>query len=176
MVVGALLESGDIDVERALDMRRAASGISITFHRAYDICRNQEQALKALLSLKYDRLLTSGGQASALKGMLALRDIVETSGGKLTIVAAAGISAENAAIIVAGTGVTGTHAGSSVMSTCRNINVQSSASNVTMGLVGNNNDDLAWSQVDRVKTREYVNSANKGFESRMTDTKMIGLL
>ena len=174
VVVGALLESGDIDTEKALAMRLAASGISITFHRAFDICRNPEQALASLISLKYDRLLTSGRQASALKGMLALGDIVLSCGDKLVVVAAAGITAENASIIIAGTGVSGIHAGTSVMSVNRNSKVESSDSNITMGVNNNskNNDvdDMAWMKVDVKKTRRYVESANTGFDIiRKTD-------
>ena len=42
-------------------------GLDFTFHRAFDMVRNQRQALDALISCGVSRVLTSGGAHTALQ-------------------------------------------------------------------------------------------------------------
>ena len=42
-------------------------GLDFTFHRAFDMVRNQRQALDALISCGVPRVLTSGGAHTALQ-------------------------------------------------------------------------------------------------------------
>ena len=41
-----------------------AKGMSLTFHRAFDRCRDPFEALEQLIDLGFDRILTSGQQPS----------------------------------------------------------------------------------------------------------------
>ena len=43
--------------------------MSVTFHRAFDRCREPEKALEQLIALGFERVLTSGQQPTAEKGI-----------------------------------------------------------------------------------------------------------
>lgn len=112
VVIGALTVTGDVDMaacHRMIDTARSHS-LSITFHRAFDLCRNPFEQFDRLIDLGVDRLLTSGQAPSALKGAEMLRALVMRSTGRIRILAGAGVTAENAAEIIRLTGVTELHA------------------------------------------------------------------
>ena len=46
VVIGALTAEGDIDLHALEAMRRAAGNAHVTFHRAFDLCRDPETALR----------------------------------------------------------------------------------------------------------------------------------
>lgn len=119
VVIGALTEEGDVDMPVCrgwIETARAcasASGsvrpLGITFHRAFDVCRDVRHALEDIIALGCDRLLTSGHASSAFEGMPVLAELVKASAGRLKILAGAGVSAENYRQIMAGTGVGEVH-------------------------------------------------------------------
>ena len=47
----------------------AAGRLPVTFHRAFDLIRDQEQGLEELMRLKVSRVLTSGGASTAIDGV-----------------------------------------------------------------------------------------------------------
>ena len=49
VVIGALTPDGDIDMEACRRMMDAASGMNVTFHRAFDVCREPEKALEQII-------------------------------------------------------------------------------------------------------------------------------
>jgi copper homeostasis protein len=68
------------------------------------------RALDALISLGIQRVLTSGGAATAVDGIPILRQLVERSRGAIAIMAGGGVRAHNVRILVDGTGVREVHA------------------------------------------------------------------
>ena len=60
LVFGCLRENGDIDIETTRRLIDAAEGTPVTFHRAFDHCRDPYRALDELASLGVTRILTSG--------------------------------------------------------------------------------------------------------------------
>ena len=52
---------------------KASQGLSVTFHRAFDICRDPEKALEQIIELGCNRILTSGQQATAELGIPLLK-------------------------------------------------------------------------------------------------------
>ena len=62
LVFGCLRENGDIDIETTRRLIDAAEGTPVTFHRAFDHCRDPYRALDELASLGVTRILTSGQQ------------------------------------------------------------------------------------------------------------------
>ncbi|MDE7459520.1 MAG: copper homeostasis protein CutC, partial [Paramuribaculum sp.] len=73
VVIGALTPDGDIDLPSCRRMIEAAGEMSVTFHRAFDLCRNPEEALDTIIELGCDRLLTSCQAATAIEGTPLLR-------------------------------------------------------------------------------------------------------
>ena len=109
VVIGALTRDGDIDVGMVHAMVEVARPMEVTFHRAFDFARDQEVALGTLIELEVDRVLTSGGGATALEGASSLARLVVRAGGDITIVAAGAITAANVGEVVRATGVREVH-------------------------------------------------------------------
>lgn len=110
VVIGALTADGDIDTLLCRRLITTASGMSVTFHRAYDMCRNPKEALEELIALGCDRVLTSGQAATAEAGIPLLKELVEQAAGRISIMPGCGVNSINAAKIVQSTGVGEIHA------------------------------------------------------------------
>lgn len=110
VVIGALTPDGDIDLPSCRRMIEAAGEMSVTFHRAFDLCRNPEEALDTIIELGCDRLLTSGQAATALEGTPLLRRLHDRAAGRLIILAGGGVTPDNAADILIGSGTNEVHA------------------------------------------------------------------
>ncbi len=101
IVVGALTPDGDVDMDACLRFIDAAQGRNATFHRAFDVCRNPFKALEDVISLGFDRILTSGQASDALQGSDMIRRLHDKAAGRIRIMAGAGVKPENAAEILA---------------------------------------------------------------------------
>lgn len=109
VVFGALTKEGDVDTEACRRMAEAAGNLNKTFHRAFDMCRDPRQALRDIIELGFDRILTSGQAATAMEGADLIRRLQEEYP-ELTFIAAGGVTPDNASEIVARTGVREIHA------------------------------------------------------------------
>ena len=117
VVLGVLTADKEIDVVRTAVLINAARPLSVTFHRAFDVAADPHVAFTALLDLGIDRLLTSGQQATAWEGRGLIRELVRWANGRMHILAGSGINLQNAAQLVAETGIHEIHAGSSCAET-----------------------------------------------------------
>lgn len=114
IVMGALTEKGDVDREAMATLAAQVGGrASLTFHRAFDVCRWPFEALEVIEALGFRRILTSGQAPSALEGTDMLRELQERT--SLIILPGGGISAVNARRILALTGCTELHASASTL-------------------------------------------------------------
>jgi copper homeostasis protein len=109
VVLGLLARDGSVDVPRTRLLVDAARPLAVTFHRAFDVCRDPAAALEALVALGVDRVLTSGQRATAAAGLGRIRDLVRQADGRMTIMAGGGIREENVEAIVRGGGVREIH-------------------------------------------------------------------
>ena len=110
VVIGALTAEGDIDTATCKRLIAAADGMSITYHRAFDMCRNPKEALEQLISLGCHRVLTSGQAATAEAGIPLLKELVEQAAGRIIIMPGCGVNSSNAAAILQSTGACEIHA------------------------------------------------------------------
>lgn len=108
-VFGLLRRNGAVDAARARSLLAAARPLDVTFHRAIDASRDPEEALEALIAIGVDRVLTAGGNTTALRGAAGIARLVGLAAGRIGIIAAGGIDARNARAVVAQTGVTEIH-------------------------------------------------------------------
>ena len=109
VVIGALRPDGSIDEETTRRLVGEAEGMSITFHRAFDVCAHPEEALEQIIALGCHRLLTSGQAPSAEQGIPMLRRLVEQADGRIIIMPGAGVKAQNACRILSETGAREIH-------------------------------------------------------------------
>ena len=109
VVIGALTADGAVDAPAVRALVDAAGPLEVTFHRAFDVVRDQADALEQLVVLGVRRVLTAGGAPDAVTGAPAIAGLVRQAGGRLTVMAGGGVRAENVAALVAATGVREVH-------------------------------------------------------------------
>lgn len=109
VVTGSLTPAGAVDRDFLLRAIDAADGMEITFHRAFDVCRDPFEALELLVDLGVTRVLTSGQKATVWEGRHLIARLVEQAGGRLIVMAGGGAREENVAELIALTGVTEIH-------------------------------------------------------------------
>jgi copper homeostasis protein len=95
VVLGMLNAAGRVDVPQCQMLLDAAGPMEVTFHRAFDSCPNQAEALEEIIKLGCQRVLTSGGQATAEAGKDQLAALVTQAAGRISIMPGAGVSAAN---------------------------------------------------------------------------------
>ncbi len=94
LVLGVLDEDGHIHSDYLQALLQGCHDMAITFHRAFDMCVNPQQALQQLTDLGIARILTSGQQQTAEMGLPLLRELIETSKGPI-IMPGSGVSLTN---------------------------------------------------------------------------------
>lgn len=99
LVTGVLKDDGQVDLPRMRLIMEAAGPLAVTFHRAFDMCAEPLQAFKQLASLGVARILTSGQQQSAEKGLSLIRELITASDTPI-IMAGAGVRANNLALFL----------------------------------------------------------------------------
>ena len=112
VVIGALDSRGDVDMPLMRRLCDAASGLSVTFHRAFDVCADPLAAFEDVLALGCDRLLTSGHESDAFKGRFFIAELVERAAGRIIVMPGCGVRRSNIARIAADTGAVEFHASS----------------------------------------------------------------
>jgi copper homeostasis protein len=110
VVVGALTPEGEVDTDACLRFLDAAQGMGITFHRAFDLVPDQGDTLETLIDLGFERVLTSGGMASAVAGAGRLGRLVSQAAGRIVVMPGAGIEPGNIADLRKLTGAAEFHA------------------------------------------------------------------
>ena len=101
VVIGLLNPDGTIDAERTKELIALARPMSVTFHRAFDVCRDPFEALEVLKECNVDRLLTSGQEETVIEGLPTLKKLIQAAGDDIIIMPGNGITERNFALIVA---------------------------------------------------------------------------
>lgn len=109
VVLGALTTEGDVDEARMKALIESAQPMTVTFHRAFDFARDRERALDVLVALGVERVLTSGGAATALEGAAELSRLVHRAAARVVVMAGGSITPANVADVVRSTGVREVH-------------------------------------------------------------------
>jgi copper homeostasis protein len=106
VVLGVLLPSGEVDIDRSRQLIAYAQPMGVTFHRAFDLTPDPVKALEDVIATGAERILTSGQKPAALRGVSLLAILARKAGRRIEVMAGGGVSADNAAALVA----TGVHA------------------------------------------------------------------
>lgn len=101
---GILTPEGQVDRQRCSELMHLAGPLPVTFHRAFDVTKDPFRALETIISLKMDRILTSGQDSSALDGVPLIKELVDRSCGRILIVPGGGITERNLSRILGDTG------------------------------------------------------------------------
>ena len=74
-----LNEDGEVDVENMKKVLAERGNMKVTFHRAFDMCKDPIKAFKDIKNLGIDILLTSGQKKTAIEGKELIKKLVEIS-------------------------------------------------------------------------------------------------
>lgn len=155
IVVGCLTRDAQVDVAHTRALMDAAGRLPVTFHRAFDGTRNLGRSLEALMALGVQRVLTSGGRATALEGASELAALVKRAAGAITVMAGGGLREDHVQEVVQRSGVVEVHVrGASVVD-----DGSSPASELRLRkpLPA---DERAWEATSEQRIREFVRLAN----------------
>lgn len=109
IVLGILLPDGTIDIDRTVKLTELARPMSVTFHRAYDMCKDPFKGLEDVMATGADRLLTSGQKNSAEEGIGLINQLIKLAGKKVIIMPGSGINSSNITHIAVTTGANEFH-------------------------------------------------------------------
>lgn len=105
LVFGCLTAEGEVDIPLMEQLMEAAGDMTVTFHRAFDVCRNPPKALEEIIGLGCHRILTSGQQPTAELGIPLLKELQQQADGRITLLAGCGVNETNIARIAKETGI-----------------------------------------------------------------------
>ncbi len=111
VVLGLLNADGRIDVERSAQLVEQARPLPVTYHRAFDECRDLRRSLEDVIRTGATRLLTSGGKQTAPEALETIGELVRIAGDRLIVMPGSGIHAGNIRDAVEKTGAREFHAG-----------------------------------------------------------------
>jgi len=110
VVSGALDPLGNINRAVTEQLINAARGMSFTFHRAFDVCRDPFEAIRVLAELGIDTLLTSGQATTAYEGRGLIKELVDWTQPKgITVMPGGGVKATNITALMKETGAKAVH-------------------------------------------------------------------
>lgn len=133
VVIGCLTPDGELDMENMRVLMDAAQDMSVTLHRAFDMCRDPFRALEQARELGVNTILTSGQAQSCLEGVSLLEELAQKAGPDLTILAGAGIHADAVRLLLQKTSLTAFHmSGKRILES----GMHYRNANVSMGLSG----------------------------------------
>jgi copper homeostasis protein len=157
VVIGILKADGSVDKPRCAELVQMVKndGLGVTFHRAFDMCADMDQALEDIIELGCERILTSGGKSTAPEGANVIAHLIKKASGRIIIMPGSGVSESTVADLVHITKATEIHssARSAVKSKMkyRNDNLSLSSSGL---------DELGIKVTDVQKVKDIIRLAN----------------
>ena len=114
IVIGLLDKDGAVDKERCAELVALAKPMTTVFHRAFDRCKDPLESLETIITLGFDRILTSGLALTAEAGIDLLKELVTTAAGRIEIMPGAGVHAANVVELLKATGAKSIHSSAKI--------------------------------------------------------------
>jgi len=112
-----LTDKGELDlaqVKTMVDLIHGYKGCEAVINRGFDMVADPCFTLGSLAFLKVDRVLTSGGKATAWEGREVIKAMQQAYGDQVQILAAGGVTASNVKKIMDYTGISQVHCSAAV--------------------------------------------------------------
>lgn len=155
VVIGMLNADGSVDMQRNTQLITIAReyGMSVTFHRAFDRCRDLFKSLEDVIELGCDRILTSGGEKTAIEGKNIIKKLIEKSQNRIIIMPGGGITEDNILELVKATNLKEFHGSfrSKYISEMEYISEK----------LGDKNQEYSLLQTDAFKVKKAIENANR---------------
>lgn len=94
VVIGILRPDGSLNMDKMKELVREAGEMSVTLHRAFDVCRDPFDALEQAKELGISTILTSGQKNTCMEGRELLKQLSIMADNKIEIMAGSGVDAE----------------------------------------------------------------------------------
>jgi copper homeostasis protein len=111
IVLGLLKPDHTIDVERTEELVKLARPLEVTFHRAFDVSLDLEEALPSVIQTGAKRILTAGGKASATLGSATVKALQAAAHHQIEFLFCGGITAATVGAALETVDVSEIHAG-----------------------------------------------------------------
>lgn len=93
IVIGILKPDGTLDMERMKILMEKKGDMSVTLHRAFDVCADPFAAMEQAIHLGIDTILTSGQEDTSILGKDLIKKLVKESAGRISIQAGSSVDA-----------------------------------------------------------------------------------
>lgn len=94
VVIGCLNPQGALHMEQMKRLMEEAKEMSVTLHRAFDVCLNPLETLNQAMELGIHTILSSGQKNTCMEGKDLLKELILLSKGQIEIMPGGGVTAE----------------------------------------------------------------------------------
>lgn len=109
IVIGLLNMDGTIDMTRTSELIELAYPLDVTFHRAFDRCKDPFAALEELIKIGCQRILTSGQKPTVSEGIDLIAGLNKKADDRIIILPGSGVRKDNIKMLAEKTGCTEFH-------------------------------------------------------------------
>ena len=104
IVIGLLNMDGTNDMTRTSELIELAYPMDVTFHRAFDRCKDPFAALEELIEIGCQRILTSGQKPTVSEGIDLIAELNKKADDRIVIMPGSGVRKENIKMLAEKTG------------------------------------------------------------------------
>ena len=104
IVIGLLNMDGTIDITRTSELIELAYPLEVTFHRAFDRCKDPFVALEELIEIGCQRILTSGQKPTVSEGVDLIAELNKIADDRIIVMPGSGVRKENIKMLAEKTG------------------------------------------------------------------------
>jgi copper homeostasis protein len=104
IVIGLLNMDGTIDMTRTSELIELAYPLEVTFHRAFDRCKDPFAALEELIEIGCQRILTSGQKPTVSEGVDLIAELNKKADDRIIILPGSGVRKDNIKMLAEKTG------------------------------------------------------------------------
>jgi len=104
IVIGLLNMDGTIDMIRTSELIELAYPLEVTFHRAFDRCKDPFVALEELIEIGCQRILTSGQKPTVSEGVDLIAELNKKADDRIIILPGSGLRKDNIKMLAEKTG------------------------------------------------------------------------
>jgi len=104
IVIGLLNMDGTIDMTRTSELIELAYPLEVTFHRAFDRCKDPFAALEELIEIGCQRILTSGQRPTVSEGVDLIAELNKKADDRIIILPGSGVRKDNIKMLAEKTG------------------------------------------------------------------------
>ena len=104
IVIGLLNMDGTIDMTRTSELVELVYPLEVTFHRAFDRCKDPFAALEELIEIGCQRILTSGQKPTVSEGVDLIAELSKKADDRIIILPGSGVRKDNIKMLAEKTG------------------------------------------------------------------------